>query len=228
MTSCSPTSNQTAAIATNAGAPATQAPGLPRITGWAILVRQQKEAPGYGLYSYLLLAHEPGYDEIERYEALVRALIQLPVAKDEAVYVRTARINITYLPLVSFSPDWEQLTTEERINYALSHYDYARGAALLASLPRRTGPGPVVVSVMTPLSLERHPHPVLVQDLSLAQPSLMEDYVSRFVNQVSGDHFWKSDTLSDFALALRNALETAAVGLGLSRDAVKSWVQFYK
>jgi hypothetical protein len=57
---------------------------------------------------------------------------------------------------------------------------------------------------------------------------LMADYVSKFVSQVAQDHFWQPNTLSAFALSLRNLLETAATGLGMSQDAVKSWVNYFK
>ncbi len=32
---------------------------MPRVTGTAVLLPQQKEEPGFGLYSYALLTHAP-------------------------------------------------------------------------------------------------------------------------------------------------------------------------
>jgi hypothetical protein len=56
----------------------------------------------------------------------------------------------------------------------------------------------------------------------------MTDYVTEFVNQVAQETFWKPDTLADFALGLRNGLETSAVGLGMSKDAVATWISYFK
>jgi hypothetical protein len=78
------------------------------------------------------------------------------------------------------------------------------------------------------MSSDPHPHPVLVQDLSTAQPVLVADYVAKYVNQVAQQRFWEPNALSEFSLSLRNLLETTAVGLGMSKDAVKSWITFSK
>jgi hypothetical protein len=201
---------------------------MPRVTGTAVLLPQQKEESGFGLYSYALLTHAPLEGELPKYRAFLTALVELPTAKNLATYLPKIRINITYLPLTSSAQDWDAFTTDQKVDYVLSHYDYARGAAMLASLPERTGAGPVLTSVLKPLSFDRFPRPVLVQDMSTSQPVLMEDYVKEFVDQAAKDHFWEAKTLAAFSLGLRNTLETAAVGLGMSQDAVGGWVRFFK
>lgn len=199
-------------------------PTMPRVTATAVLLPSQHEEPGYGLYSYALLTHRPQESELSKYRAFLTALVGLPTAKDVGAYVRKARINITYFPLTSSPNDWDALAIDGRVDYVLAHYDYARGAAMLASLPGSIGAGPVITSVLKPLSYDQSPHPVLVQDLSKAQPVLMEDYVKEFVDQAAQDHFWQERTLQAFSLHLRNFLETAAIGLGMSKDAVHGWV----
>src|SRR5208282_4024487 len=216
---------------TNAASPASgSAPTdvMPRVTETALLAQKQTEESGYGLYSYALLTRAPEDNELSKYQAFFKALIELPSASDIAEYLPKTRINITYLLLTSIPSDWKTRSNTARVDYVISHYDYARCAAMLASLPQKTGTGPVIASSLAPMSLDRHPHPVLVQNLSKAQPVLMADYVSKFVSQVAQDHFWQPNTLSAFALSLRNLLETAATGLGMSQDAVKSWVNYFK
>jgi len=202
--------------------------GMPRVTGTALLVKKQVEETGYGLYSYALLTHAPEASELPRYQAFFKALIDLPTASNLAEYVQKNRINITYLLLASTPSGWKTWSSNAQVDYVISHYDYARCAAILASLPKHTGTGPVIASSLAPMSLDQHPHPVLVQDLSTAQPVLMGDYVKKFVMQAAQDHFWQPDTLEAFALSLRNVLETAAIGLGMSRDAIMSWVTYFK
>lgn len=201
---------------------------MPRVTGTAVLLPKEKEESGFGLYSYALLTHAPLESELPKYRAFLKALVELPTAKGLGGYLPKIRINITYLPLTSSALAWSIFTTDQKVDYVLSHYDYARGAAMLASLPEQTGAGPVLTSVLTPLSFDQFPHPVLVQDMSTAQAVLMEDYVKEFVDQAAKDHFWEAKTLAAFSLGLQNALQTAAVGLGMSQDAVKNWIHYFK
>jgi hypothetical protein len=78
------------------------------------------------------------------------------------------------------------------------------------------------------MSLDKHPHPVLVQDLTRAQSSLMTADVASFVDQAGKTNFWEKDALGSFELNLRNLLETASTGLGLSKEAVKSWINYFE
>jgi len=196
-----------------------------RVSGIDFLIAAQGEAKGYGLYSYALLPHKPSEAELPRYRAFVEALLGLPKAKDLGNYVEKSKINVTYIPLAK--PP-KAAGKGDRVGFVLDNYDYARCAAILATLPQQAGPGPVIVSALTPMSSDPHPHPVLVQDLSTAQPVLVADCVAKYVNQIAQQRFWEPNALSEFSLSLRNLLETTAVGLGMSKDAVKSWITFSK
>jgi hypothetical protein len=200
--------------------------GLRRVTGTAIIVPGQKEDPGYALYSYALMSHLPQGAELPRVKAYLSALLALPTAAAVEQNLPRTRINITYLPLDALG--WHNGSIETQVKYVVEHYDYARGAAMLASLDQRTGQGPVIISLLKPLDLSGHPHPVLVQDLTSAEPTLMASYVTYFVNQTATDQFQKDETLSNFGLRLRNGLEVAAEGVGMSKDAVATWVKFFE
>ena len=208
--------------------PAEGATAMPRVTGTALLESGKREEAGYGLYSYVLLSQPPADADVPRYQAFFKALLALPEASQLGKYVPKERINVTYVPVKSEPSGWEQLALEKRVDYVMSNYDYARGAVMLAALSQPIGPGPVIISVLQPLDVSGHPHPVLVQDLSKAQATLMQSYVAEFVSQAAQDHFWQTNTLQAFALSLRNVLETAATGLGMSQVAVSSWVKFLK
>ena len=201
--------------------------GLRRVTGTGILVPGQKEEAGYALYSYALMSHRPQGPELPKVKAYLSALLALPTAASVEQNLPRTRINITYLPLDALG--WSNHESiESQVKYVVEHYDYGRGAAMLASLDQRTGQGPVIISLLKPLDLSGHPHPVLVQDLTSAQPSLMANYVTYFVNQTATDQFQKDETLSNFSLRLRNGLEVAAEGVGMSKDAVATWVKYFE
>jgi hypothetical protein len=191
------------------------------------LLPRDAEKPGYGLYSYALISHRPQPGELPKYKAYLKALLELPTAEGVAQYVPIQRINITYLPLDALTPTWTTMSLDNRVNYVLEHYDFARGEVMLASLSKRTGPGPVIISLLKPLDVSEHPRPVLVQDLTSAQPGLMTSYVSYFVQQAAKDDFWQEKALARLSLNLRNGLEVAAEGLGMSKTAVESWVKFF-
>jgi hypothetical protein len=56
----------------------------------------------------------------------------------------------------------------------------------------------------------------------------MASYVAYFVKQTATDQFQKDESLSNFSLRLRNGLEVAAEGVGMSKDAVATWVKYFQ
>jgi hypothetical protein len=199
---------------------------MPRVTGTNALVSSETETPGYGLYSYALIAHAPSEDELPIFKAFFTALLAQPTSTNLAKTLPLIRINITEVPTTKRDAQWDTESVAERVNFVLANYDYARAAGILACLPQRTGTGPVIVSVLAPIDISKHPIPVLVEDLTRAEPTLMTSDVNYFVDQASQDQFWKESTLNLMCLKLRNALEVAAVALGMSKEAVSGWITF--
>jgi hypothetical protein len=199
-----------------------------RSTGYDLLPSDAKEEVAYGLYSYVLLSHKPSENEKPAYRAFIRAFLGLPTASGLGKYMLKRQINITYIPQIGRFKDWEEMPVERQVDLVLEGYDYARAVALLSRFPNRPNTGPTITSVLRPLSEDLDPHPVLFQDLSAAQPDLMEAYVSEFVRQAAQQDFSKARALPSFELKLRNLLEVTANGLGLSNAAVKSWVSLNK
>lgn len=204
---------------------ASDTPAMPRVTGTAILLAQQKEEAGYGLYSYALISAKPTASELPKVKAYLTALLELPTAASVEQYVPRKRINITYIPLRRLPANWEGMATADQVDYVVSNYDYARAEVDLACLSKRTGPGPVIISLLKPLDPGEHPSPVLVVDLTSAEPQLAQNYVNYFKQQAGKREFWQEKALERFSLTLRNGLEVAAVGLGMSKDSVSSWVK---
>jgi hypothetical protein len=197
--------------------------GLPRVTGTATLVSGATEPAGYGLYSYALLAHAPDGDELRIYRSFFEALVGLPTSNNLSKNLPRARINITEIPVTS-AAHWDVMPVESRVSFVLDHYDYARSVAILGSLSKRTGTGPVIISVLAPIDLSKHPDPVLVEDLTKAEPRMMTVGVDNFVEQAGKDQFWDESKMVSLCFELRNNLEVAAVGMGMVRGEVTTWV----
>jgi hypothetical protein len=210
--------------------PPSAAPSAParRITGTALLSSNHHEETGYGLYSYVLLTHRPADSEKLRYRTLLTAVLGLPAASDVERYTPREHVNVTYLLVDSSPADWARESIDDRVDFLIAHYDYAHAAVIAATLPEAAGSGPGIVSYLQPISSSTNPHPTLYQDLSRAQPQLMSAYVQQFVDQASQEHYWQASAVADFALTLRNVLETAAAGLGMSKDAVQGWIKFFR
>jgi hypothetical protein len=195
-----------------------------RVTGISPLVSGETEPSGFGLYSYALIAHSPSEDELPIFKAFFTALLALPTSRNLTKILPLNRINITEVPTTGRDDWWDRETVAQRVMFVLLHYDYARASAILASLPQQTGTGPVIISVLVPIDASRTPDPVLVEDLTLVEPTVMTTNVAYFVNQASKDQFWKESTLDKLCLNLRNKLAATASATGKSKEAVLAWV----
>ena len=231
MASLAPTPAPPPPSSSTANSASTPSPGsgwMKRATGIHILIHGASEPSGYGLYSYALLAHRPNSDELPIYKAFFSALLALPAAQDIQEELPASRINITEILLTQPPPGWASTTTDQKVSFILDHYDFARSVAILSCLPQRTGTGPVLVSVLTPVDVTRNPRPVLVVDLTRAQPRLMRPSVDSFVQQAGKDNFWQEAALEHLGLTLENALEVSASALGMSKDSVTGWIGLFK
>ncbi len=206
------------------GPPTSSEDYMPRVTGTNALVFGEKEPLGYGLYSYALVAHHPSDDELRVYKAFFEALLKLPTEKGLAKTIPLTRINITEVPTTKKADHWDTISVDERVSFVMANYDYDRAAGILGCLPKRTGTGPVIISVLSPIDVSKHPTPVFVEDLTRAEPEIMTTNVTYFVDQVSQDQFWKESTLTKMRLTLRNQLASSASALNMSHTEVLAWV----
>ncbi|MBB3189544.1 hypothetical protein [Halomonas cerina] len=182
-----------------------------REAGRALLPPGQKEAEGYGLYSYLLFGVPPNAATLERYEAAVAAhLRMIPHLATLDRYLEPKALNAVYLPVVTLPPESSTVTTA----WTLEHYDYARARALISALPGTLRSGPYLVSTLQPLGRAASPpQHLLIQDLASVPPDLVELWVREFLNQAAQEQFWRQDTAAALALRMRTTIARLAIGL---------------
>ncbi|MBN1594669.1 hypothetical protein JW933_01955 [candidate division FCPU426 bacterium] len=191
-------------------------------TGTDYLVGTQEQAPGYGLYSYVLFVSPPTEQNQERYLKTIRTFLDWPKAGEAEPYFKPARLNLTALPVKDMPP--EQTTAEE----VLAIYNYPRAQAMLKCLPEQTwqASGPFLVSVCQPLRVgdiyEEH---YLFQDLSRVPPDLIRLWMDDFKKQVAKPRFWETDALRETAKALRTAVAIAAQGLPDVLAGLQAWIK---
>jgi hypothetical protein len=207
---------------------------LPRapiaITARAPLWTGGVEAAGYGLYSYLLFGSsgEAGYQR--RLTAACAYLSVLQDAEETTIREQSPRsINIFYVPLRSASYRRDAITTQDAA-WLVANYDYAR-ARLLLNRIGEDGDDVYLVSYQEALTTIETPQPdrLLVQDLSLVPPELIELWIEEFRRQVRRQEYWDELTFRQAMLRLRSALPYvaryvaffgAATGLEFPRPAV--------
>jgi hypothetical protein len=200
---------------------------LLRETGSSLLVAGQRESPGYGLYSYLLLGSPPSEAARERYIKVIETLWGLlPEIVSLEQYVQRQSLNVAYLPVTS--PPAGAASAE----WVLANYDYARARAVLRLLSGTNREGPYIVSAMRPMSEAQaapaSPGPYLFQDLSRVPPHLAVTWVREFLNQAAQERFWEERTGQQLALKLRLTIGILGVGLPEVRKALDTWIAWVR
>jgi len=197
-------------------------PGPARETGRSLLLAGEPEAPGYGLYSYLLFGSQPTEEARERYRQAIEAYWGLiPEIASLEQYVKRKELNIAYLPVRSLPG--------QPISSAgvLESYDYARARSLLRYVPGANREGPYILSLLRPVGDSAgadviRPH--LFQDLSKVPPPLVASWVREFLNQAAQERFWEERTTESFALRLRATVAVLGIALPEVKKALDTWI----
>ncbi len=106
----------------------------------ALLSPAAHEAPGYGLYSYVLFAAPPTDQEAELFDAILKSYLTLLRSQDtlERRFPEQfphARLNVTYVPVLQAIPDdFDQRELDDQVAWIRNHYDYDRAFAFLSRL----------------------------------------------------------------------------------------------
>jgi hypothetical protein len=220
------------ASCTRFGGPGSAPPKLVgRETGREFLLAGQSEAPGYGLYSYLLFGERPGAESRARYASVLEAFLRIPDAQElQRDGSQPWQLNITYLLLETAAPvalrDLHRtdppIDMQSAVDWILQHYDYARARRILASMPGEHLSGPYLVSSKVPWSARTMDSPCLWQDLSSITPRLASVWMVEFRRQAAKERYWqRPDDLRAWALELRQAIARVAPNAGLLEKMIK-------
>jgi hypothetical protein len=202
--------------------------GGPQVeSGKGFLPSGEKETPGFGLYSYLLMGAPPIESTHARYVKVIEAYLKLlPAIEALKRNIRAKEINAAYLPVDMKAP--REMSTA----WILAHYDYARARALLRLIPGNLRQGPYFVSSLTPLSGKTAmPDQYLFQNLS-SIPATPNDlaawWVRAFMNQAAQERFWDANAGYRLALKMRTVLAILSVGLPDVRQSLNEWIAWVK
>ncbi len=184
--------------------------GLSRETGRAFLVEDQKEAKGYGLYSYLLFSTPPtDANSRDQYlQAITNYVNMISTVRDlEKANIPKKELNIVYLPLTLPPPP------APSAEWLLDHYNYARARALIRTIQGDLRDGPYIISTLKPLDAHNNENSKYIRlDLSHVPPPIISLWVKEFMTQAAKEHYWEEDTARRLVLNVRTTLEALAVG----------------
>lgn len=174
-----------------------------RLTGRALLPQGADEESGYGLYSYLLLAHRVrnlNSKTYSRYLAAIEAYLEIEAVNDVLKYEQRKNINVTYVPVVA---PYRLRDPAVIVQY----YDYARAQRILRVAKVQSGDGPFIIGTPQPLSRsESLPRERLIHDLSTVPDRAIRAWVRLFLLQASQEKFWERMSREEFLLRLRTEI----------------------
>lgn len=190
-------------------------------TGRTILVDNQAETVGYGLYSYLLFESPPTPQTKPLYLAIISACLkEFPDLDGLRKEHRPESLNVIHLPVT-------RNISAPRAEEILQYYSYERAQAILGQLSmiQRNG-GPYLASSLVPVSNSSRANQSLYQDLSAIhfvshqedQINIARNWVLGFVNQVSKPRAWDRATLATFTDEIRERIQPVFTSQGLSAD----------
>ena len=188
------------------------------LSGKRYLLPGEVEAPGYGLYSYLLFSAPPKDDEERaRYLKTIEACLLVLQDVDDYLgrHVPPSKLNATYIPLKK-APDAGKSNAEWAAN-VLAVYDYTAAQILLSRVQQAHQQGPYLLSVLPPLSEPGKPAH-LWEDLTGVVPEQAWNWVRFFTYLAAQERSWSEDSLQRFGLKLRNLI---AVGGKVTPDVMK-------
>ncbi|MDR4464584.1 MAG: hypothetical protein MRJ66_10005 [Nitrospira sp.] len=203
------------------------------MTGRALLVGDQPEAPGYGLYSYVLFESEPTAETKPIYLAVISACLEeiQDLGELDKTY-RPKTLNAMWIPVKSLPvrvSDHEGL--QSKAEKILDLYNYARAQAILDQLYKaRNNGGPYLASSLSPVSSSSKTSSVLFQDLSVVrqvsnqgdQTNMAYEWVLDFVGRVSNprpkEQDWNDASLESFVNEVRDTRQPAFKRYGVRAD----------
>jgi hypothetical protein len=197
-------------------------------TGRDWLIRDHSEAPGFGLYSYLLFGSLPSDATRPLYLAAVNASMAKvqPISVPLGVF-SPKQLNLYLIPLLKPPP--AEINDDDLPDWVVTNYDYARAEGIL-SIIRERGTGIYILSVLgkgvntsTPLA-----PPYLWQDLSHVESKIVVAWIQHFLDQAKKERPWEENMGEEFILELRNYVEKCANDVAAAIPAMATAIKWIK
>lgn len=187
-----------------------------------LLTPDERELPGFGLYSYIILG-APDAANRERHLRLIEAYLNFPDAARLERYLSRIRkvrgeevrrtLNATSLLVTERAPEtiiakWNARDFRSVAEWILGHYDHARAQALFRRMGRNMQRGPYIISSLSPLG-DSKTSELLLQDQSPVPATLVELWVKEFLFQSAQEKSWERRSVDAMAGRVRTMVAAA-------------------
>ena len=202
------------------------------LSGRTIVSSGQQPEGGYGLYGYLLLTRPPTDETTRlRYVAAIESFVaRILPAQELEHYRRRSDLSVVVVFVrskVDADGDLADAKVVEKVAAEiLSKYDYARAAALAATIGIDTTAGGPYLA--TAISATATAESGVVLDVSRVAPRLVTDWVAAFCTLTSQPATWSNALLVKTGLTMRNILAYSADATPDVTSSIASWLKIGK
>ena len=181
-----------------------------------LLLSGDKERPGYGLYSYLLMPTKPMKESREKaWEELIEVVLSevneskisrnatqpasTTAAPSSTTNQETQRLNILYIPILKQGTSEEEKSASwVAKNY---NYDLAERLSILIYGPDASSRGPYLVSSLFPFrDQQRTPAHCLKMDFTNIPLDVASSSIDVFKSEAASPRYWTPNEVKRFSL----------------------------
>lgn len=185
-----------------------------------LLVDEQREKKGFGLYSYLLFRDPPTEKNVNIYLSIISACVdEIPdVESLESKGFSREELNVVHIPVNTTLPLFVKNVSvkTQRARWSkwiLQNYNYQRARSILNRFGRTSTDGPYILSTLKPAQNPgAYQTLYLLQDFSViphSTPKLAFQWVIDFIGRVSIPQRWNDTNLIRVSSRFRDSMERA-------------------
>lgn len=207
----------------------------PRQHLWDVLLQMDDEAPGYGMYTYVLFGRRLDLssldqETLQRYQQLLDAIVGSTLSSGEAGDLTAAEkqaTNLLYIPgtVRGSAPSLANYNSALAMRYLVELGRVSRADNQEVAERLATRPGPFLVSVLKPVgTIDSRQTTLLYADLSTTNPAAMEEIVAAYKLRVSRNSLDEVQQFAPLRLALLNLVLNTDDNIKLVKAALAVWI----
>ena len=173
-----------------------------------VLMPNDSEQDGFGLYTYLIFPRKPNAASRPRYAEAIKTFGRLPQAVAFAEPAPGGEQIAMYLPMRE-RPSAGGL---DNTDWVLDNYDYLRARRMLHGFAQTGNDGPYILTTPVPLD-SADAEEAVVNDLSIAPPHLIDPWIKHHVYRAAQEGAWGARLQRLLVLGPRTIIAVLAEGL---------------
>ena len=196
------------------------------------LTRENDEAPGYGLYTYVIMTKFSEEKDKELLKTVLSEIYyQFGSVEEVAVFTEKKEdINLIYIPIKTTIEINENVFGDEDFSKMLAEkvtveYDKIRAKKLIKKVKKGLKKGPYLVTTYAPVRSDSiaFDGEYLIQDLSGTNPRVAKLWVDKYISIASSPANWNGKKMAKFAIRVRDTMASIADELDDIIESNEKW-----